>query len=108
MAGAMSSYSAERHALISRNIANANTPGFKAQDLRDFSEVYEQFSGSERDFSNVDATIERDGPMSPNGNSVTLETELMHAAQAQMDHQLSVALYRSALTMLKTAVGKNL
>ena len=38
MAGAMATHSAERHALISRNIANADTPGYKARDV-DFHSV---------------------------------------------------------------------
>ena len=54
------------------------------------------------------AVIERPSIGSPNGNSVSLEDELMRGAKAQQDHEMAVSIYRSTLTMMKTAVGKNL
>jgi flagellar basal-body rod protein FlgB len=105
----MARHAATRHSLVSQNIANADTPGYRAQDVADFSDVMkaQQFAG---DASGIDpmAVIERPSVGSPNGNTVSLEEELMRSAKAQQDHEMAVSIYRSTLTMMKTAVGKNL
>lgn len=112
LSSAMARHSATRHSLVSQNIANADTPGYKAQDVADFSEVMksQSLSGGSGADSAVDplAIIERSSVGSPNGNSVSLEDELMRGAKAQQDHEMAVSIYRSTLTMMKTAVGKNL
>jgi flagellar basal-body rod protein FlgB len=53
-------------------------------------------------------SIERPSTGSPNGNTVSLEDELMRGAKSQHDHELAISIYRSTLTMMKTAVGKNI
>lgn len=109
LSSAMARHAATRHSLVSQNIANADTPGYKAQDVADFSEVMkaQQLSGGASDIDPL-AVIERPSIGSPNGNSVSLEDELMRGAKAQQDHEMAVSIYRSTLTMMKTAVGKNL
>lgn len=108
----MARHAATRHALISQNIANADTPGYKAKDVADFAEVMKtqmQQGGLTKDstFESM-AIIERSSFGSPNGNSVSLEDELMRGAKAQHDHQMAVSIYRTTLGLMKTAVGKNL
>jgi len=51
---------------------------------------------------------ERSDIESPNGNSVSLEDELMRGTQVQNDYNMAISIYRSTLQMMKTAVGKNL
>ncbi|MEM7729399.1 MAG: flagellar basal body protein [Pseudomonadota bacterium] len=105
----MARHAATRHSVISQNIANADTPGYRAQDVADFSTVMaaQALSG---DDSAVDplAVSDRAALGSPNGNTVSLEEELMRAAKSQQDHEMAVSIYRSTLTMMKTAVGKNI
>ena len=109
MSSTMARHAATRHSLISQNIANADTPGYKAQDVADFAEVMKAKAMSGADgVSNALQAVERPSIGSPNGNSVSLENELMRGAKAQQDHEMAVSIYRSALTMMKTAVGKNI
>ncbi|GHA89334.1 flagellar biosynthesis protein FlgB [Algimonas arctica] len=105
----MARHAATRHSLISQNIANADTPGYKAQDVADFSAVMEsqKLSGTDAGINPLEA-LDRPSVGSPNGNTVSLEDELMRGSKAQQDHELAVSIYRSTLTMMKTAVGKNL
>jgi flagellar basal-body rod protein FlgB len=105
----MARHAATRHALISQNIANADTPGYKAKDVADFSAVLKaQAMGQGEASLDPMAVIERPTVGSPNGNSVSLEEELMRGAAAKQDHQLAISMYRSTLGLMKTAVGKNL
>ncbi|GLQ21424.1 flagellar basal body protein [Algimonas porphyrae] len=109
LSSSMARHAATRHALISENIANADTPGYRARDVADFAEVMkaqtQQPAGSGFDPMPI---IERLSAGSPNGNTVSLEDELMRGAKAQQDHQMAVSIYRSTLGLMKTAVGKNL
>lgn len=109
LSSSMARHAATRHALISENIANADTPGYRARDVADFAEVMkaqtQQPAGSGLDPMPI---IERLSAGSPNGNTVSLEDELMRGAKAQQDHQMAVSIYRSTLGLMKTAVGKNL
>jgi flagellar basal-body rod protein FlgB len=42
----------------------------------------------------------------PNGNSVSLETEIMDAATLRRDHDMALAVYRSAMTVLRAGIGR--
>jgi len=109
LSSSMARHAATRHALISQNIANADTPGYKAKDVADFSAVLKaQAMGQGEASLDPMAVIERPTVGSPNGNSVSLEEELMRGAAAKQDHQLAISMYRSTLGLMKTAVGKNL
>lgn len=105
----MARHAATRHSLISQNIANADTPGYKAQDVADFADVMkaQMLSGPDAALNPLEA-LDRPSVGSPNGNTVSLEDELMRGSKAQHDHELAVSIYRTTLTMMKTAVGKNL
>jgi flagellar basal-body rod protein FlgB len=40
MASSLTAHAAERQKLIAQNVANADTPGFRARDLAGFAETY--------------------------------------------------------------------
>ncbi len=117
MAQAMARHSAARQVTISENIANADTPGFRARDLPDFGATYNQpkrlaatrvshldwQAGTPRHVAQVDRTSP---VLSPNGNSVSLEREMMRGAQNKQSHELALAVYGSARTILRTALGR--
>ena len=108
---ALARHAAKRHAVIADNIANADTPGYKAQDLKPFSEV---FSQSVREGKNIkqmgsDMTAMPTSDIaSPNGNNVSLEQQMMLSAQNKADHDMALAVYKKTLDMMKMAIGKNL
>jgi len=120
MASQLAEYSTARQEVIARNIANADTPGYKANTVRDFSETYSEPIGSvhlmaTRPGHIVDQItpysaeiVQSDvvGDMSPNGNSVSLETEMVNSAQVAYSHSLAMTVYRSGLDILRTALGR--
>ena len=44
--------------------------------------------------------------VTPSGNAVSLEDEMMKVSQNQSDYQLAASLYQKSLQMLRTAVGR--
>ncbi|WP_328803844.1 FlgB family protein [Paracoccus xiamenensis] len=118
MAGAMTAHAAERAKVIAGNVANSDTPGFRARDLRPFAETYRSAAANPikatraGHFTSSDAgrmsarLIEERGGRAPNGNNVSLEDEMVKNAETKRQHDLSIAVYRSSLTMLRTAMGR--
>ena len=103
MASAMARHAVQRHSVIAENIANADTPGFKAKDLEAFSETYRRAGAN----SAADFRVERvaTSEPSPNGNTVSLEDEMARSAGAVRDHETAIAIYSKAMTMLRTSLG---
>lgn len=116
MARAMGQHASQRHITVARNIANADTPGFKAQDLQPFADSYRAASEPLRvtdprhlqapDWSSASRHETAETGVSPNGNSVSLEEEMLKAAEVKRGHDLSLGIYRSALDLMRTSIGR--
>lgn len=106
----MASHASQRHAVIADNIANADTPNYKAKDLKPFAEIFTDAvrSGTALSGSYDAVTLDVGDALSPNGNSVSIEDQMMRSAQVQNDHELSLMLYKKSLGLMKLAIGKNL
>ena len=117
MAQELARYAGTRQALVAKNIANADTPGYRAQDLPSFAEAMQRVGGTSLrltrdghmtarpgtpDWTPVDAG----GRASPNGNTVSLEEEMVRGTRAQSDHNLALAVYRSSLDVMRSALGR--
>jgi flagellar basal-body rod protein FlgB len=114
-ASAMARHAGQSQALISQNVANADTPGYVGKQMPPFAELYKpsETGGSQRatreghlhgSTSNQQmASIDMRGSDNLNQNSVTLETELLKAAEAKSHHDRALAIYKSSLDVLRTA-----
>ncbi len=110
-------HAVERQSVIARNIANADTPGYRARDIPDFSTTLKRADepglrlsrpGHMRATGN-EATYPphpTDDPPSPNGNSVSLETEMVRAAETRREHEMALAIYSASLNILRTSLGR--
>ena len=110
----------ERQRLLAENVANADTPQFKARDLEQPALDRMQPGGlglartSRAHFAGpsgtADAQFQHDRrggfEVRPGGNAVNLEDEMLKVASNQMDFQAATALYTRGLGLLKTALGK--
>jgi flagellar basal-body rod protein FlgB len=122
MAFAMASHAGKRQALISQNIANADTPGYKARDLVPFSSHFADMqpdqsesmlsrrashlhgvSGPTGKWREIDATAAFD----PSENNVSIELEMLRAVEAKRQHDRALAIYKSSLTVLRTSLGRS-
>lgn len=119
MARAMGQHVAQRQTMVARNIANADTPDYKARDLEAFEDSYRRSDGGAAlrttdprhvatpDWSPASAQIATgERGVSPNGNSVSLEDEMLKAAELKREHDLSLGIYRSALDLMRTSIGR--
>jgi flagellar basal-body rod protein FlgB len=106
-AQAMSVHAARRQMLIAENVANADTPGFRPRDLPPFAEVWRAMASRELPGPEP-RPVPRPlaGSMAPNGNAVSLEVELLGAAEVRAQHDLALAIYRTALGLLRTSLGR--
>lgn len=104
-----------RQGVLAENVANAQTPNFRAHDLMavELSSPAAgpvQTNARHMTLASVDATGRArsvDGfERTPDGNTVVLEEQMMKAAQNQMDHQMAAMLYQKSLGLLRTALGK--
>lgn len=109
-----------RQTVLSENVANADTPGYRARDLKPFtlgqtgsavslaqtqaghiqSATGSAYSASALAASEVTET-------SPDGNQVSLEDQLTKVADTGMEYQMLTNLYRKQISMIKTAIGRN-
>jgi flagellar basal-body rod protein FlgB len=118
----------QRQRVVAQNIANSETPGFKAQDVTapDFADVLGSTAGGARIAApRVAATAgmvalgARTGAnpgvvtdpdtfeTKPDGNTVTLEDQLLKMGQIQADFAAVTNIYRKQQALLQTALGKH-
>jgi flagellar basal-body rod protein FlgB len=120
---------AERQRVIAQNIANSETPGFKAREVEspDFSDLLAQQNVGNGihtarphiQISSGMAALGAHAPQTghiiadrdvsetkPDGNNVTLEDQVLKMGQIQADFATMTNLYRKQLGLLKAALGR--
>lgn len=120
----------ERQRVVSQNIANSETPGYKSREVEapDFSDLLAETGGG-RSAARVarpritltsgmsalgahqpeSGHVKLDGDISevkPDGNNVTLEDQLLKMGQIQTDFATMTNLYRKQMSLMKTALGR--
>jgi flagellar basal-body rod protein FlgB len=119
MSHAMAMHAGTRQSVVAQNMANADTPGYTARDTIPFQAVFEtEMSGTQLratrpghlhgksqnlQFEIVDR---HDAAKDPNGNSVSLETEMLAAVDVKRQHDRALAIYKSGLGVLRSALGR--
>ena len=113
-----------RQGVLAENVANAETPGFRAHELKPFvvDESLKQanlkplataatqpghFAAYNASSAGYSSATEYGFEITPEGNGVTLEEQMTKVAENQLDYQTVTALYTRSLNILKTAIGKN-
>lgn len=119
MASAMSANAEARLGVIAENVANADTPGYRAKSVAPFQDSYQAEGGLALKVtraghmgatagSQVTAVSDRAaGNMSPNGNNVSLEGQMMSAAETRQQHDLALSIYKSSLDILRASLGRH-
>lgn len=116
--GERADYLNRRQKIISSNLANADTPGYKAQTLEPFS--FEQLqttptarvqrtdaqhlAGTEPGGRVFEATAAKARETSPDGNSVVLEQQMKQAANVRVQHRMALDAYKKHVDMLTKVV----
>lgn len=120
------SWLSRRTEIIAQNVSNADTPQYKARDLKpvNFGELVDREAGPKgvaprvtnaRHISgtSMTTTIEFDTREQPdafevsiNGNDVSLEQQLTRLGQNQLTYQATTNLYRKHLDLFRLALGR--
>ncbi len=113
----------QRQHVLAQNIANLNTPGYRARDLResDFARMVGRShrgvtlastsgaalgsAGLQRGKAYEVITDPAPGESTPSGNAVMLEDQLMKVADTQAGYQTAISLYKKHLALLRMALG---
>lgn len=115
LADAVARHSAARHRLISENIANADTPDYKAKDVEPFQAHFERLEalkatraghlGAARraTFSTIEDSAM--GAASPNGNDVALGDQMVRATKALGAHNRATTVYKKTMDILRLTVS---
>ena len=96
---------AARQETVAGNIANADTPGARAQDVASF-EDYLQDTGPDRRGPRV-LKVDGGWDQSPDGNTISVEEQTILSTQTQADHALASRLYRKGHEMLILAASSH-
>jgi flagellar basal-body rod protein FlgB len=113
----------ERQRVVATNIANSETPGYKAREVSEpnFASLVGgsgmiaaprvQLTDRMKGLGAIQPIgtgliLDKDiTETKPDGNNVTLEDQLLKMGEIQADFTAMTGLYRKQMSMLKTAVG---
>jgi flagellar basal-body rod protein FlgB len=117
-AGAMARHAGSRQAVVAQNIANADTPDFKAMEMASFRDVYtsdgmgrmnatrpNHLHGQTGVFAQAGVNVSQSEP-APNGNSVSLEDEILQSVEVSREHSQALSIYRHGMTVLRSTLGR--
>ncbi len=112
-----------RQGVLAENIANADTPGYSAKDVKayKFSDLVGKASldlattttssghiaGAISQVKDARVETVDTFEVTPSGNSVNLEEEMMKITGNQMDYQAATTLYAKGLGLIRTALSKS-
>ncbi|HXR85655.1 MAG TPA: flagellar basal body rod protein FlgB [Stellaceae bacterium] len=112
-----------RQTVLAQNVANANTPGYQAKDLKqlDFKSLVGGGKGTTGGLlrlaadqpghiapalANTPATVVKVADdQSLDGNGVSLESQMMKVSTNASEYALVTTLYRQNISMIKTVLG---
>ncbi|MEQ8326990.1 MAG: flagellar basal body protein [Parvibaculum sp.] len=121
-----------RQQVLAQNVANADTPGYEAKDLKelDFGAMVKRsgpvLAAVATQAGHIGSPVSAGGRVvraghatggevvsrpdfetSPSGNSVVLEEQMIKVAETQMDYQTVTGLYSKSLGLIKIALGRS-
>ena len=116
LAAQQSRYLSTNQSVIAENVANANTPGFRARALQPFSDVLDHtqlslaatnpahIGLSPADAQAAAATEDEPWEVTESGNSVSLEQEMIKAGDVNRSFSLNAGLVKAFHAMLIASV----
>ncbi|MEM6890727.1 MAG: FlgB family protein [Pseudomonadota bacterium] len=118
MAQSLARHAGARQAQVAQNIANADVPGYRARDVVEFARAYDgsltkpdlkvtrESHLSGRATRQAYRTFEMSSEAAPNGNTVSLEREMVRGTDAKSSHDLALSVYKSSLDIIRTSLGR--
>jgi flagellar basal-body rod protein FlgB len=97
---------AARQTTLAANVANANTPGYRRQDV-DFHGALRAAMAGGADLPRVGftATTDASSPMRADGNAVDIDVEQANLAKNGLEYEALVSVTSARIAILKSAMG---
>ena len=112
-------WAAERQKVVAENIANADTPRYRARDLVPFSSLLSGASQVQPTRTHPAHLAGAGGTSSfplasrpagwgetISGNSVVLEEQMVKAAETKGEHELAATLYQKSMNLMSAALRR--
>ena len=126
-------YLNKRQSVITGNIANADTPGYRPQDVKQpkFDQVLQRVENTAGRKSGQSLAMAATSPshmvhkgqtlsgadlrstdqravyeVSPSGNAVVMEEQMIASQKTVMDYNLMTSIYQKNIQMIKTSLGR--
>lgn len=113
-----------RQKVLAENVANADTPRYRPNDLKPltFQEALNppastgvslmrtnkaHIAASTGEPSPFRSRQGRDFEVTPEGNAVVLEDQMMKVSENAFDYQMASSIYTRSLGLIRTALGRN-
>jgi flagellar basal-body rod protein FlgB len=111
----------ERQQVLAQNVANADTPNYRARDLKapTFAELVGHASSQLRlaatqpahltgttTASSFHQEVDKAAQLSPSGNGVVLEDQMLKVSGTANDFSVTTSLYKQHVAMLKTVLSR--
>lgn len=113
-----------RQSVLASNVANADTQGYKPKDLKalEFESLLPDVRQPRRGMvtthakhisvqpvggSDFTSRSGKDFEVTPSGNGVVLEDQMVKVANNQFDYQMATTVYSRSLGLLKIALGRS-
>ena len=111
----------QRHAIISSNIANAETPGYKVQDISFEDELNKAMGNNTAELEKTNARhlsgdtesttvtphpVESDGNLRNDGNNVSIDEEMSKLAQNTLEYDAAAQILAKKFAYLKYAISE--
>jgi flagellar basal-body rod protein FlgB len=112
----------DRQRVIAQNVANADTPGYGARDLKaptDFAAALRQGAGLSMSRTNAmhiapagqnvarfDVGKAPDSETTLDGNSVVVEEQMLKMAESRMAYDAAIGFYQKSMSMIRLAAKK--
>jgi len=109
----------QRQQVLAQNVANADTPGWQARDLRPFADVLADATGAapvRTRASHLQGTLDparhlsaptRANARMPDGNDVAMDEQLTRVADTETQQALVGNVFRKYLGLFRLALGRN-
>ncbi|MEI8395011.1 MAG: flagellar basal body rod protein FlgB [Rhodospirillaceae bacterium] len=115
---------AQRQEVIAENVANANTPKFKPEDMTPFTfrsaleegrhklepvltnPAHQSMLHPKDGAAGTARKEKRPYETKPDGNAVVVEEQMLKLSQAGQDFSLVTSLYRKNVNLFKLAIGR--
>lgn len=106
----------KRNEIIASNVANVDTPGYKAKDLKFDRVLAESMDGINMKRTHdrhivegsgtirVNEVVEDPNPGRPDGNNVNIDQELLNLTQNNIQYNVSVHLMSKKLKLIHEAI----